>query len=74
MRIVREVEARVGSGGTATGIDPERTDLPVGRNGADQEEDQDQAEKEQEESKPPAPAAILRILGTPGWDTHLRPP
>jgi hypothetical protein len=74
VRVVGEVKTRLGVGGAAAGVDPERTDFPVGWNRTDQEEDQDQAEEEQEESKPPAPAAILVALGTPRWESHLRPP
>jgi hypothetical protein len=74
VRVVREVETRFGVRGAPAGIDLEGTDLPVGGNRANHEEDQDQAENEQQESKAPAPAAFFRVLGTPGWDAHLRPP
>jgi hypothetical protein len=73
MGIVREVEAGLRIGGTADGIDPERTDFPVGRDRPDQEENQDQPGKKQEKSKPPPAPAVLRILGTPRWKAHLGP-
>jgi len=58
VRIVREVEARRRVGGIPTRVDPERTNLPVGRNGAHQEENQDQRAEEQDESKPPPPPPV----------------
>jgi hypothetical protein len=63
MRVIREVEARFCIGGVPTGIDAERTDLPVARNRPNHEENQDQRAREQQDSKPPAAATFLRLVG-----------
>jgi len=47
VRIVREVQAGFRVRGVPRGIDPERTDLPVGGNRPHQEEDQDQPAEEE---------------------------
>ncbi len=72
MRIVREIQAGRGIGGAAVHIDPERTDFPVGRNGANQDEQREKATKEQEESEPSA-AAPFRFLRARGRQSHLGP-
>jgi hypothetical protein len=71
MRIIRKVEARCRVARAPTGIDPERPDLPVGRDGPDGEE-------EQEAKLPPAPPLFRllqgrRSIGTPEWETHPAP-
>jgi hypothetical protein len=64
VRIIREIEARRVAC-VANGVDPERTDLPVSRNRAHQEEDHDQSGEEQQESQLPPPATV-------GFATRLR--
>ncbi|TMD82497.1 MAG: hypothetical protein E6I74_08390 [Chloroflexi bacterium] len=56
MWIVREVKAGLRVRGAPRGIDPERADLPVRRNGPHQKEDQDQPTEEQQKADLPAPA------------------
>jgi hypothetical protein len=76
MRVVGEVEARLGVSGAADGIYPKRTNLPIGRNGSNQEEEADQPGKEEQKAELPAAAALLRLLCrwrllcTPEWDSH----
>jgi hypothetical protein len=50
VRVVREVEARLRVGGVAAGVEPERPNLPVGWDRADQEEDGHESGKEQPEA------------------------
>ncbi|HEY9289033.1 MAG TPA: hypothetical protein VIT43_13530 [Candidatus Dormibacteraeota bacterium] len=80
MGVVGKVEARVRLSGAAAGVDPERTDFPIGWDGAHQEEEDDQAEEEQEEAELPAPLALVRLLffrlrldGAPEWESHPAP-
>lgn len=69
MRIVGEIEAhRVAP--VSAGIDPERTDLPIGWDGAYQEENRDQPGEEQQESESPASAPVrfvARARRAAGW-------
>jgi hypothetical protein len=62
MRVVGKVEAGLGVGGAPAGIDPEGTDLPIRRNGPDQEEGQDQAAEKQPQSCLATAAALLLII------------
>jgi hypothetical protein len=63
VRIVPEVETRRGVGRIAIDVDPERTDLPVGRDRAHQDEDGDQpAEKQAQAEAARTPRWQLRWL------------
>jgi len=58
MRVIGEVDARRRVGGAAAGVDPERTDFPVGGNRPNHEEDKDQGGEEEQEAEPPAAATV----------------
>jgi hypothetical protein len=58
VRIVREVQAGLRVRGVPGGVDPERTDLPVGGNRSHQEENRDQPGEEEQKAGLPAPAAV----------------
>src|SRR5919199_5710302 len=74
-RVICEVQAGVALGGAAVGVDSERTDLPVGRNGADHDKGEDKSSEEEPESELAAPAPLfLEVLvyfaATPEWEAH----
>lgn len=71
MRVIREVDARGRVGGASAGIDAERTDFPVGRDGANQEEGKDQGPEEQEKTEAPA-AATVRFVARAGREAGWR--
>lgn len=80
MRVIGKVEAGFRIRGAAARVDPERTDLPIGRDRSHQEEEDDQAKEEKEEAElPPALALFrqllfrLRLDGTPEWESHPAP-
>lgn len=80
MRVVRKIEARIRLGGAAARVDAERTDFPIGRDRAHQEEEDDQSEEEQEEAELPAALALFLLLlfrlwldGAPEWESHPAP-
>ena len=62
MRVVGEIEAGGWVRRIAANVDPEWTDLPIWRNGTDQEEDQNQAAEEQQQPELPAPPALRLLL------------
>jgi hypothetical protein len=61
--VVREIEAGLCIAAAPAGVDPERADLPVGRNRPHQEKDQHQAGEEEDEADWPAALPLfLRLL------------
>ncbi len=72
MRVVGEVKAGVRGRGVAAGIDLERSDLPIGRDRAYQEEESDERGEEEQEAAAAAPALLFRGIRRQAGDTHLR--
>jgi hypothetical protein len=76
MRVVSEIETRLGIGGIPARIDAEGTDLPVGGDRSNQQEQGGQTRKEQQEAQLPATATVFRLfeqglfLSTPEWEPH----
>jgi hypothetical protein len=72
MRVVREIEAGCRIRGIAARVDPEGADFPIGGHRANQEKQREQAAEEQKEAESPT-AALLRLPGSRGKQSHLRP-
>jgi len=72
VRVVGEVEAGLRVGRAPAGVDLERADFPVCRDGTDQEEQCDQGREEEQKSTATATPFLFGALGRQAGKAHLR--
>jgi hypothetical protein len=72
VRVIGEIEARLGVGGVAGRVDLEGTDFPVGRDRPDEKEEPYECGEEEQEAATPATALFLRCSRRETRHAHPR--
>lgn len=72
MRVVREIETRLGIGGVPGRVDLEGTDFPVGGDRPHEKEEPDECGEKEQEAATPAAALFLRRSGREIRQAHPR--